>query len=72
MNKLNFLSYNANGLGLSKKRIKVFEYLKKKISYNGIIFCRKHTPPKINLLNGKITSQEKYFFHTEQQILVVL
>ena len=33
MNKLNFLSYNANGLGLSKKRIKVFEYLKKKIYY---------------------------------------
>ena len=31
MNKLNFLSYNANGLGSSKKRIKVFEYLKKKM-----------------------------------------
>ena len=30
MNKLNFLSYNANGLGLSKKRIKEFEYLNKK------------------------------------------
>ena len=41
MNKLNFLSYNANGLGLSKKRIKVFEYLKKKISYNGIIFLQE-------------------------------
>ena len=72
MNKLNFLSYNANGLGLSKKRIKLFEYLKKKISYNDIIFLQEHTPPKINLLNGKITLQGKYFFHTEQQILVLL
>ena len=46
MSKLNFLSNNANGLILSKKRIKVFAYLKQ-MTINSIIqsrsFCFKLT-----------------------------
>ena len=39
--KLNFLSNNVNGLKSSKKRIKMFEYFRDKVSNNGIIFYRK-------------------------------
>ena len=41
MSKLNFISNNANGLRSSIKRIKIFEYLKQKISGNGIIFIQE-------------------------------
>lgn len=44
MSKLDFLSSNVNGLKSSKKRIKVFQHLKQKISDNGIIFLQEaHT-----------------------------
>ena len=40
-NILNFLSNNVNGLKSSKKRIKMFEYFREKISNNGIIFLQE-------------------------------
>ena len=39
--KLNFLSNNVNGLKSSKKRIKMFEYFRDKVSNNGIIFLQE-------------------------------
>ena len=42
--KLKFLSNNVNGLKSSKKRIKMFEYFRDKVSKNGIIFLQeKHS-----------------------------
>ena len=41
MDILNFLSNNFNGLKSSKKRIKMFEYFREKISNNGIIFLQE-------------------------------
>ena len=38
---LGFLSNNVNRLFLSKKRVKVFEYFKLQIAYNGIIFLQE-------------------------------
>ena len=38
---INFVSNNANGLRSSKKRIKIFEYLKSKIFNDGIIFLQE-------------------------------
>ena len=38
---LNFLSNNVNGLNLSKKRLKMFEYFRKKIANNGILFLQE-------------------------------
>ena len=38
---INFISNNANGLRSSKKRIKIFEYLKDKIFNDGIIFLQE-------------------------------
>ena len=40
-NILNFLSSNVNGLKSSKKRIKMFEYFREKISNSGIIFLQE-------------------------------
>ena len=41
-NIYNFLSFNVNGLNSSKKRIKMFEYFREKISKNnGIIFLQE-------------------------------
>ena len=39
--KLKFLSNNFNGLKLSKKRFKMFEYFRDKVSNNGIIFLQE-------------------------------
>ena len=39
--KLKFLSNNVNGLKSSKKRIKMFEYFRDKVSNNGIIFLQE-------------------------------
>ena len=42
---LNFLSNNVNGLNSSKKQIKMFEYCRKKIANNGILFLQEtHSP----------------------------
>ena len=62
----NFLSNNVNGLKSSKKRIKMFEYVREKISDNGknILIL-----PRILLTIGKMTSRESSFFHMVQQVL---
>ena len=38
---LNFLSSNVHGLNSSKKRIKMFEYFREKITNNGILFLQE-------------------------------
>ena len=50
--KLKFLSNNVNGLKSSKKRIKMFEYFRDKVSNNGSYFYRKRILQKIQLRNG--------------------
>ena len=42
-NILNFLSKNVNGLKSSKKRIKMFEYFREKISNHGIFLQETHS-----------------------------
>ena len=41
--KLNFLSNNVNGFKSSKKRIKMFEYFRNKVSNNGIFLQETHS-----------------------------
>ena len=62
MNKLNFLSCNANGLGSSKKRIKMFEYLNQKISGNGIIFLQETHSSEDNFSEWKDNFAGELFF----------
>ena len=65
MSELNFFSSNANGFRLSKKQIKAFQHLKQKILQWYYFFYKKHTPLRILSLNGRMTLQDKYFFHTD-------
>ena len=39
--KLNFISNNVKGLQNSLKRIKIFEYLKKKLGSNGFLLLQE-------------------------------
>ena len=39
--KLNFISNNVKGLQNSTKRIKIFEYLKNKVTYDCFIFLQE-------------------------------
>ena len=63
-NILNFLSNNVNGLKSSKKRIKMFEYFREKISNNGIIFLQE-THSSENTFNnwGNDFKGEVFFSH---------
>ena len=69
--KPKFLSNNVNGLKSSKKRIKMFEYFRDKVSNNGIIFLQEthSTEDAHNKLRDDFQGQ--IFFLMELQILVV-
>ena len=68
----NFISNNVKGIPASKKRLKLFEYLKQNISFNGfILFQETH----FSFNNEKQWKDEftcPLFSHTEKQILAVL
>ena len=67
---LNFLSNNVNGLNSSKKRIKIFEYLKK-IANNGTLFLQEtHSSNELSS-TGVAILKVNCFFQMEPQIHVV-
>ena len=53
------------GSDYQKKQIKAFQHLKQKILQWYYFFYKKHTPLRILPLNGRMTLQDKYFFHTD-------
>ena len=61
-NILNFLSNNFNGLKSSKKRIKMFEYFREKISNNGIIFLQETHSSKDTFNNWRNDFKGEVFF----------
>ena len=64
----NFIPNNVKGIQASKKRIKLFEYLKQNINFNGFIFFQETHSKN----NGKISLMVLFFSHTSNQILAVL
>ena len=69
-NILIFLSNSVNGLKSSKKRIKMFEYFREKISNNGIIFLQETHSSEDTFNNwGNDFKRERSFFHMVQQVL---
>ena len=68
-NILNFLSNNFNGLKSSKKRIKMFEYFREKISNNGIIFLQEAHSSKDTFNNWRNDFKGEVFFHMVQKVL---
>ena len=61
-NILNFLSNNVNELKSSKKRIKMFEYFREKISNNGIIFSQETRSWEDTLNNWRNDFKGEVFF----------
>ena len=58
---LNFLSNNVNGLNSSKKRIKMFEYLKK-IANNGTLFLQETHSSNDTVINWRDDFKGELFF----------
>ena len=50
------------GLDHQKKRIKMFEYFRDKVSNNGIIFYRKRILLWMHLTNGGVIFKDRFFF----------
>ena len=61
-NIFNFLSNTVNGLKSSKKRIKMFEYFREKISNNGIIFLQKTHSSEDTFNNWRNDFKGEVFF----------
>ena len=61
-NILNFLTNNVNGLKSSKKRIKMFEDFREKISNNGIIFLQETHSSKNTFNNWRNDFKGEVFF----------
>ena len=67
----NFLSNNVKGLQSSKKRLKLFQYFKNKISPKGILFLQETHSSKVTEKYGVMNLMVTYFFHMGKQILAV-
>ena len=59
---LNFLSNNVNGLNLSKKRFKMFEYFREKIANNGILFLQETHSSHDTVINWRDDFKGELFF----------
>ena len=62
MDILNFLSNDVNGLKLSKKRIKMFEYFREEISKNGIISLQETHSSEDTFNNCRNDFKKEVFF----------
>ena len=67
----NFITNNVKGLQLSKKRLKLFEYFRDKLSSNGILFLQETHSTINNELKWKDEFKGALFFPMENLILVV-
>ena len=59
---LNFLSNNVSRLNSSKKRIKMFEYFREKISNNGILFLQEIHSSHDTVINWRGDFKGKLLF----------
>ena len=64
-NNLTFLTNNVKGLQSSKKRIKLIEYFKSKLKYNGFLFYKKHTQPLRTKIHGSMILMDRFSFLME-------
>ena len=69
--KLKFLYNDDNERKSSKKRIKMFEYFRVKVSNNGIIFLQETHSTEYALSKWRDDFQGQIFFLRELRILVV-
>ena len=69
--KLKFLSNNVNGLKSSKKRIKMFEYFRDKVSNDGVIFLQETHSTEDAHNKWQDDLKDRYFFLMELRILVI-
>ena len=65
---LNSLSNDVNGFNSSKKRIKMFEYLREKITNNGILFLQETHSSYDTVINWCDDFKGELFFSHEPQI----
>ena len=59
---LNFLSNNINGLNLSKTRIKMFEYFRKKIANDELLFLQENHSSHDTVTNWRDDFKGELFF----------
>ena len=59
---LNFLSNNVNGLNLSKKQTKMFEYFTEKITNNGILFLHETRSSHDTVINWHDNFKSALFY----------
>ena len=69
--KLNFISNNVKGLQNSTKRIKIFEYLKNKVTSTVLFFYKKLIQIKTAKKAGPTNLKDNFFSHMEKRIPAV-
>ena len=69
--KLNFISNNVKGLQNSTKRIKIFEYLKNKVTSDCFIFLQETHSNKDSEKDGLTNLKDNFFSRMEKRILAV-
>ena len=69
--KLNFFSNNVKGLQNSTKHIKIFEYLKNKVTTDVLFFYEKLIQIKISKKGGLTNLKGNFFSHMERRIPAV-
>ena len=68
----NFISNSVKGIQACKKRLKLFEYLKQNVNFNGFILFQETHSYQMMKNNGKMGLMVLFFSHTAKQILAVL
>ena len=68
----NFISNNVKGIKASKRRLKLFEYLRSNINNDGFVFLQEtHSSLKDEQKWKDNVKGPLFFFHMEKVILVV-
>ena len=67
----NFISNNVKGIQASKKRLKLSEYLKQNINFNGFISFQETRSSLNDENNGKMYLMILFFSHMAKQILSI-
>ena len=62
------MSNSVNGLNVSKKRIKMFEYFREKIANNGILFLQETHSSRDTDINWREDFKGEFFFQMERQM----
>ena len=67
----NFISNNVKGIHATKKRLKLFEYLKRNINFSGCVMFQETHLSMSDKKQFKDESNGPPFSHTAKRILVV-